>query len=42
MNPAHSLNDEEIMIEFESGAVALSDWDHRGHVRSAWIGFVAG
>jgi len=33
----HDLNDIEFIHAFESGAVELADWDHRGHVRYAWI-----
>jgi len=33
----HDLNDDEFIRAFEAGAVRLSDWDHRGHVRYAWI-----
>ncbi len=33
----HNLNDTDFIAEFESGGIALADWDHRGHVRFAWI-----
>jgi hypothetical protein len=33
----HALNDTDFIAEFESGAIALADWDHRGHVRYGWI-----
>lgn len=33
----HNLNDDEFIRAFEEGDIALRDWDHRGHVRFAWI-----
>lgn len=36
-NPIHNLNDDDFIRAFESGEIALADWDHRGHVRYAWI-----
>lgn len=37
MSPFHALNDTDFIHAFEAGAIALRDWDHRGHVRYAWI-----
>lgn len=36
-NPIHQRNDEDFIRAFEAGEIALADWDHRGHVRFAWI-----
>jgi len=36
-NPIHNFNDDEFIRAFEAGEIALADWDHRGHVRYAWI-----
>ena len=36
-NPIHNLNDDDFIRAFEAGEIALADWDHRGHVRYAWI-----
>ena len=36
-NPIHNLNDDDFIRAFEAGDISLADWDHRGHVRYAWI-----
>ncbi|MCB9838276.1 MAG: hypothetical protein H6813_02965 [Phycisphaeraceae bacterium] len=37
VNPLHKLGDDKFLRAFEAGEIALRDWDHRGHVRYAWI-----
>lgn len=37
MGGIHALTDNDFIRDFESGAIALAEWDHRGHVRLAWI-----
>ena len=37
----HHLPDADFVREFESGGIALRDWDHRGHVRFGWVALEA-